>query len=579
MKNHFEMVKLRIAAEEIDVPLSCPVEKIFGKYLDEDSVIQWKDFCINVNQRCVLQRIGGSDLQRSFQMLSAKGGSPLDNSVYYGNINFPKSAATVGLKRTLRVPDNGKTYPLPPDLGSLEVVKHEDGGYVVPMYQMEAMWINFSCSTTVAIKIGIGSVNALTGEPWDAGVLKAIPQNYVVVPGQQWLDGIKDAGKVNDLGKEYAHTVRQFVAMPLSSKSLIEAQLKELNITDKIEGGLKFEIYRPYTENYRIYSLKKQKFLDCVDHYKSPLELGFTVEDEFIIIECLESQSFIPFSLQDYGVAEGDVLECVKKKRFELLVKTLTGKTIKLNVGEWTTMSMIKTMIQDKEGIPPDQQGLIFAGMQLDNSKTCKDYNLQNGVVLHLILRLRGGGWSDPRLNDENMGLAAGGKIVQKIYKDEGAVSRFNVVDYESFSLRIVNSAQFRYKMLKTPITVETYLQYGFPWYSVYDERAPAVNKEKTSFDSVKSPSEYKHEMWEVPECAICMSNYTNIGFNPCNHQVCMECFEKMIPEKKSDTLQCHMCRGKVQTTDIYIISGTVPLEETAESVSQDKIFNVGSYH
>jgi hypothetical protein len=150
----------------------------------------------------------------------------------------------VSFQRTLRVPDDGRAYPLPPGLGRLPLFQvkdyldrvpplwREQGGAFIPMYQREALWLGFHAAAWKpnAVKIAVGSINAISGETSDH-LLKFDPQNYLVCPDQPWLDGIHTG----------QGSVRQFVAMPLGLGYTIEASLTGAEIF----GGIQITVFEP----------------------------------------------------------------------------------------------------------------------------------------------------------------------------------------------------------------------------------------------------------------------------------------------------------------------------------------------
>jgi hypothetical protein len=144
----------------------------------------------------------------------------------------------VSLVRTVRVPDDGRVYPLTPHLGDFEVraaSSHasrvpaswsRENGVFVPIYDGEAMWLRFTARMPHAVLVTIDSVDAVTARKSD-GTLHARPQNYVVCPPQQWLDGLV----VDD--SQNPGRVRQFVAQPQPRDQ------------DSARGGLTLRVYPP----------------------------------------------------------------------------------------------------------------------------------------------------------------------------------------------------------------------------------------------------------------------------------------------------------------------------------------------
>lgn len=196
---------------------------------------------------------------------------------------------SISFQRTLRIPDDNREHPLPPGLGKFPLRHVDDyanrvppawrkhGGVFMPMHQSEAMWLCFHASYPMAIKVAAGKINAITGEAW-SNKLDTEPQDYLVVPGQPWLDGFCVA----------KGTIRQFVAMPLGEGYTAEEQLTG----EGVYGGLQIMAYPMRADVYQKWMRRKRQ---------SALASAFEVETPSFKLGLVEDVS-------DMGLAPGGLM-------------------------------------------------------------------------------------------------------------------------------------------------------------------------------------------------------------------------------------------------------------------------------
>ena len=171
---------------------------------------------------------------------------------------------------------------------------------------------------------------------------------------------------------------------------LVNEDLFENNLQLKINKESKDSIYIKYP-NSKIKIIKTDfcntgyeliKQINPYNFDKLNLKHGLLYKNKYISLSDL---------LVSFEIKNGDIIELIDRKTFPIHIKTLTGKTVDINVAPFDNIEYIKSLYQDKEGVPPDQQRLIYNGVMLKDNKTIFDYKIEKESTLHLVLKLRGG--------------------------------------------------------------------------------------------------------------------------------------------------------------------------------------------
>ncbi|BCS18370.1 RING finger protein [Aspergillus puulaauensis] len=476
--------------------------------------------------------------------------------------------------RTLRMPDDVKTHPLPASHGTFPLYNvdafasrlpekiTQRGGIFFPMWQREALWFNFqnnSRTTRYAIRVNIGHINAVSG----LNIFEASgKQDYIVVPGQKWLDGVAVAPGV----------VRQFVAMPLGSGYTVEGQISG----KESFGGIQIEVIPSYERNSYTFKYRNEQGKHVgMAEYSTPRQRGLKNGD-MVKITNVSSTFLEPAKIYDL-LDDGESFEGIQR------LHLMAGYLSPTGLGGSASPSRRRAVKSKRKSAlysyPPSYNSASYDSASYYDRARLRSV-LERGEPDELSRDYSPTEAYNPRRPQE-MGIAAGGKLVQDIVKDTSPNYVWNKARAKLVDIHILHPSAFEavthVLAPKTPIATEEYLAAGIPFYAVEEDPDQRLDgsevlagvKSVSAMDShvgVQDGSSTDFDPSKPKRCAKCAVRLCDCIVRPCNHQFCHVCIKAIASPRantSSNEQRCPLCSANIAHVAGFSAPMNLPGEET----------------